>query len=151
MGYQKSKRPILAPKGVKLAGSGGRLTVPTEALTGTTVAQTIAQNGASFLTYGTSGKTNDFILPAPAAAGVVKEIFVLKNTSSEELNITTATSGNVFWGTTFDTIVVAASTVTPAGTPYLRLVGASTSQWAVAVGSTINWDFSGTTGSTDSP
>ena len=149
MGYQKSKRPILAPKGVKLAGSGGRLTVPTESLTGTTVAQTVAANGVSFLTYGTSGKTNDFLLPAPPAAGVIKEIFVLKGTSSEELNINAATTANVVWGTTYNTITIAATTVAPAGTAYLRLVGVSTAQWAVTVGSTIDWDFSASTGSTD--
>ena len=150
MGYNKSKRPILAPKGVKLAGSAGRLTVPTEALTGTTVAQTVAPNGVSFLTYGTSGKTNDFLLPTPVAAGVIKEIFVLKATSSEELNINAvASTANVIWGTTHNTITIAATTVSPAGSAYLRLVSVSTAQWAITVGSTIDWDFSASTGSTD--
>lgn len=153
MGYQKSKRPILAPKGVKLAGSGGRLTHPTESITGSSVAQTLSAVGASFITYASSGKTNDVIIPNPPAAGVVKYIFAINNTTSIELNLNTASTANVFWGTTFNTATLAAASTgspggAPSGPPAITLIGVSTSQWAANFSSTFHWDLSATTGST---
>lgn len=157
MGYEKFTRPILARgakfKGgtVQLSGTNAELRLPVETKTGTSVAQLLLDHGVSILTYGTSGKTNDFILPPPPAAGTYKKILLNKNTSSEELNITQLSSAGVFFGTTFDTITVAASTVNTMGSIALELVGTSTTSWAVTtVGSTIIWDFSASTGSTDS-
>lgn len=126
------------------------LVLPTSSYTAVAAAKTIMDHGVSFITEGTSGSAKSIILPKPPAAGAVKYIFVSKNTSSEELTIYTNSTADAqnFFGTTFNQIKVAASTVNPAGTPFVMLVGASTNQWAVTVGSTINWDFSASTGST---
>lgn len=170
MGFEKFKRPILT-RGIEatsqstLTGSvtlsgnvtlSADLTIPTESLTGSTAAQTIADHGVSFITYGTSGKPNDFIIPVPPRAGAVKEIYAVNNTTSVELNLNTNATANTFWGTTYNTIAISGASTgspggTPAGAPYLRLVGHSTTQWAVTVGSTFNWDFSASTGSTATP
>lgn len=176
MGWKVEKRPILT-KGVNAATSltpsttpqsldgdfvaqdnikaGGTLDLPVESLTGTDAAQTVSADGVSFITYGTSGISNDFLLPAPPVAGALKFIHVINNTTSVELNFntgTTAAANNIF-GTTFNTITISAASTgspggTPAGTATLVLVGASTAQWAVFPGSTFNWDFAGSTGST---
>ena len=127
-----------------------------EALTGSSVAQTLSAYGASFLTYGTSGKTNDFIIPNPPRAGVQKHIFVINNTTSIELNLNTASTANTFWGTTFNTATLAAeATGSPGGTPHgtiaLTLIAQSTSQWALVSPSTKAWDLTGSTGSTSTP
>lgn len=164
MGVKKFKRPILARGGLQVDG-GSTFTAPVifsgsagpkyavESLTGSSVAQTVSAYGVSFLTYGSSGKTNDFILPVPPGAGYQKQIFVVNNTTSVELNINTNATANTFWGTTFNTAVLAvAATGSPGGTPggtvALFLVGASTSQWAVVSGTTFSWDLSASTGST---
>ncbi len=163
MGYEKSKRPVIAPSftaSTQLASNiwgnillTGDLTLPTEAKTLSTAAQTLSDDGVSFVTYGTSGKPSDAILPDPPHAGAVKFIFLVNNTTSIEANINPAATANTFWGTTFNTATVAAaSTGSPGGTPAasasLVLVGQSTDQWAVLPGSTFNWDFTATTGST---
>ena len=152
MGYAKFKRPILS-RGLRIASqttgaNSGALVHPTEALTGSSAAQTLKPHGASFLTYGTSGKANDFILPDPKRAGEVKYVFVNKATSSEELSIHLASTLRLFYGSTFNGVTIAATTVSPAGTAALTLVGVSTAQWAVNAGSTIDWDFAASTGST---
>ncbi len=148
MGVWKSKRPILLPKGARFTGTGGDLRMSVETKTGSSVPQTLSAVGVSIITYGTSGKGNAFILPVPPAAGSMKKIIVNKNTSSEELDINTNATANVFYGTTFNTVTIAASTVNTMGSVALDLVGCSTSQWAVtAGGSTIIWDFSASTGS----
>lgn len=153
MGFQKSKRPILAPKGIKVTSvTNGRVTLPTESITASSAAQTLAANGVSFITYGTSGKTNDIIIPNPPAAGVVKYIYAINNTTSVELNLNTASTANVFWGTTFNTAVAAGASTgspggTPSGPPAITLIGVSTSQWAANFSSTFHWDLSATTGS----
>ena len=158
MGVKKIRREILAISGVNAKGNvrfttNAGLMQDTEALTGSSVAQTLNAYGASFLTYGTSGKTNDFILPDPPKTGIVKHVFVINNTTSIELNINTATTARTFWGTTFNTAVLAAeATGSPGGTPHgtvaLLLVSASTTQWAVISPSTKSWDLVGSTGST---
>lgn len=125
----------------------------TESITGTDIAQTLSADGVSFVTYGTSGASNDILLPAPKYPGQVKEIFFTNDTTSVELNINTNATANTFWGTTWNTIDISAASTgspggVPAGTLYLKLVAHSTTQWAVVPGSTFNWDFSGSTGST---
>ena len=162
MGVQKFKRPVLTPgikgtSGSTFAGNvrfGADVTVPYETVTTTGAAPTLADHGISYITYGSSGVAGDIILPAPPRVGAIKEIFAQNNTTSVELNINTLTTAGVFAGTTNNTVTVsAASTGSPGGVPagsmYIRLVGVSTSQWAITVGSTFNWDFSASTGSTD--
>jgi len=172
MGFQHIKRPIRTP-GVLASGSVNSTVTPsdaaagviaseshiklsTQALTGTDAAQTLSADGVSFLTYGTSGISNDFILPTPKYPGQVKEIFVTNNTTSVELNINTNATANTFWGTTFNTAKLSTASTgspggTPAGTVHLHLVAHSTTQWALAPGSTFNWDITGSTGSTATP
>ena len=158
MGIEKIRRPILAMAGIE---SKGNIRISTnasfrediESLTGSSVAQTISAYGVTFLTYGTSGKTNDFIIPNPPLAGLHKTIFAVNNTTSVELNLNTASTANTFWGTTFNTAVIAAAATgspggTPSGTAALFLVSASTTQWALVAGSSFSWDLSGSTGST---
>jgi hypothetical protein len=168
MGDTWSRRPGRFPNGLKINGGstfggavtaagnvtlGADLILPTEAKTAVAAAISLADHGVSFVTYGTSGGARDVLLPSPPAAGAVKHIFVINNTTSVELKFFTASSSRTFWGSTFNQIQISgASTGSPGGTPagslYLGLVGASTSQWAVFPGSTFNWDFSASTGST---
>lgn len=157
MGFFKSKQPILAPAGIRVGKtltltSGLRL--PVENVNTAAAAPTLSPVGVSFITYGTSGQPGDVILPNPPAAGIVKHIFVVNNTTSVELNINTRSSASPFFGTTYNTATIsAASTGSPGGTPagsaYLGLVAQSTDVWAVFPGSTFNWDFSASTGSSD--
>lgn len=150
MGVQKFKRTVLTPgiKGTSASTFAGAVKLRVETITPTSVAQTMSAHGISFVAYGSSGKTSDVFIPNPTA-GAVKEVYVTKASSSEELNFNTLTTAQVFLGTTFNTITIAASTVFPSGTPALIFRGYSTSQWAVtAVGSTNIWDFAATTGST---
>ena len=172
------KRPLFTKSGIQDAGGStfssnvtvqgtlthsaariysGRFKLPTESLTNTTgAAQTINNYGVSFITQGTSGTSDDigdWVLSKPTAAGDLKYIFVQNNTTSVELNINTSSTALVFWGTTFNTLNCAAASTgspggTPAGTMAVKLVGASTTQWAVCPGTTFNWDVVGSTGST---
>lgn len=172
MGVHKEKRPILATEGIQAGETtspstfsspitvSGLLTLSSglklasEAVTVSTALQTLSPSGVSFVTVATSGGDRDFKLPAPPARGVVKVVMVDNQTTSVDTVIHTATTStaNTFWGTTFNTASLAAASTgspggTPAGTAALLLVGASTAQWAVLPGSTFNWDFAGSTGS----
>lgn len=165
MGYEYVKRPIrtkglLASTGTSTRGPAdvasdlaGGLKLPVENITLAAADQTISRNGVSFITYASSGAANEAVLQAPDESGQVKFIFVVNNTTSNEARLHTNATANTFWGTTFNTAVLStASTGSPGGTPAgsvaLGLVAASTSQWAVFPGSTFNWDFTATTGST---
>ena len=124
--------------------------MPLETLTASDVTQTMKVNGVSRLVYNTSGVKAEFRLPAPPRAGILKKILVVKGTSSEELRIHTASTAAVFDGTTFNTVTIAATTVNPSGSFALELVSVSSAAWAVsALSSTVDWDFSASTGSTD--
>lgn len=179
MGYEKFTRPGLFP-GLTVAAPGsastspgsvsgdidvsdavravsqtltGALAVPTETITLSSANQTISRNGVSFITLGTSGVSNDAVLQAPSAAGQIKQVFVINNTTSVELAIHTNATANTFWGTTYNTATISGASTgspggTPAGTVMLGLTAASTSQWALFPGSTFNWDLSASTGST---
>lgn len=165
MGYEYFKRPVRSVIGASTfedvtieddltvqgdATLSGDLILPTSSYTAVAAAKTLMNHGVSFITEGTSGSAKSIILPKPPAAGAVKYIFISKNTSSEQLTVYTNSTADAqnFFGTTFNEVKVAASTVNPAGTPFLMFVGASTNQWAVTVGSTINFDFAASTGST---
>ena len=179
MGFDKHKRPILAPGiAVHTPGSAstspdsvagdvdvsdafrgvsqtltGALAVPVESLTLTAADKTISRNGVTFLTLGTSGIANDAVLEAPSAAGQIKQVFLINNTTSDECRIHTNATANTFWGTTYNTATLSAASTgspggTPAGTVMLGLTAHSTTQWALFPGSTFNWDLVGSTGST---
>ena len=170
MGFIQEKRPIFARGGIvastnstrtvgNIAASlvtDGANAVAVESLTGTDAAQTLSADGASFLTYGTSGISNDFIIPDPEFSGQVKYVLAVNNTTSIELNLNTAATSHTIWGTTCNTISCSAASPggpggVPAGTMALTLIAASTTQWAAFPGSTFNWDFTATTGSTSTP
>jgi hypothetical protein len=150
MGFEKFKRPVLASRGVQISSTGRGVTLPFESLTASDVAQTVKVNGVTQITYNTSGVKAEFLLPNPPRAGIMKKILVIKGTSSEELRIHTLSTAQVFAGTTFNTVTIAPTTVNPAGSFGLDLTSVSTSAWAVmAIGSTVHWDFSASTGSTE--
>ena len=164
MGVEKFKRGIVANSftaSTQLASNiwgslalTGRFQLQTESLTLSTAAKTISSTkSVTFLTYGTSGKANDAIIQDPPAAGLLKFIFLVNNTTSVEANINTAATANTFWGTTYNTATIAAAATgspggTPGGTPALALISQSTTQWAILPGTTHSWDLSATTGST---
>ena len=163
MGYEKSKRGILAPSftaSTQLASNlwgnivlSGFISLPTEAVTLAAGDQTISRNGVSLVTYGSSGAANDAVLQAPSHAGQMKSIFVINNTTSVEAAIHTNATANTFWGTTYNTATLAAASTgspggTPGGTAGLILFAASTTQWALIPGTTFSWDLSASTGST---
>ena len=144
MGFQKSKRPILAP-GLAIATPGslstsagsvsgdvdvqdavrsvsvtmtGALVMPTEAITLAAGDQAISGVGISVVTLGTSGAGRDAVIAAPAAVGINKHIVLINNTTSVDCAIHTNATANVFWGTTYNTATVSgASTGSPGGTP----------------------------------
>lgn len=164
MGYEKIKRPILAPGLDASSGSApdpadvvgdisGNLVFPTEMITLATADQEISPQGVSFLTLASSGAGMDAVLSAPTDVGQVKQIYLINNTTSVDCRIHTNATANVFWGTTYNTVSVsAASTGSPGGTPggtlMLGLVAHSTTTWALFPGTTFNWDLSASTGST---
>ena len=147
MGKEYFRRPISTPEWVE----GQYVKVSTAAATGAAAALTLNSSiGVHFLTYGSSGNANDFILQQPERAGQEKKIWITKETSSEEFSIFADPVTALFTGTTYNTITVAAgSTTHPAGTPFLQLTAQSTTTWAVSPGSTFDFDFTKTTGSTD--
>ena len=166
MGFIRERRPVVfrggalastgsTATGANLFGSlwtdGGFRFGPVETQTLGTTAFNLNGHGTSILTYASSGGARDAILPAPEYSGQQKEIWLIKQTSSEEAQVHAQTTSAVFAGTTFNQIAIAATTVAPAGTPFLKLCAVSTSQWAVTPGSTIDWDFAATTGSTAHP
>lgn len=163
MGYQWSRRALHTP-GIEASGNstftgnvvlGADLVLPVESVTSSTALQTLSDHGVSFVTVASSGAGRDFKLPAPPAAGAVKYVYVINNTTSVDTRILAHTTAvaNTFWGTTFnEAALAAASTGSPGGTPDgtvgLMLVAASTAQWAVTAFGSTNWTFAATTGST---
>lgn len=161
MGYEKFKRPILASKGLEVKGPStfstkvvfaNQVRLPTESLTGSTATQTLSAHGVSFITYGTSGKANDFIIPAPPAAGAIKYVHAVNNTTSVELSFHLGSTATVFFGTTANQVNLAAastgSPAVPSGAPSFTLIGVTTAQWSINVSSTFHWDVVASTGST---
>ena len=137
MGREYSKRAV---------GFSGGLAVPTNAVTLSTALQTLKNEGINFVTYGTSGTPSDAQIPGAPYAGAMLTVVLDNNTTSIEENFNLASTGDLFWGSTFNTIAVA-STVND--TMSFQLTAQSTSQWAVtAISSTIDWTLSATTGST---
>jgi hypothetical protein len=137
---------------------GGNLVVPAESITGTAGNNTLSDHGVSFLTVATSNLGNDFVMPAPPAAGAVKYVFVnFATTSGDEFSLhagatVAGSSANVWFGTTANTITgnaIAAATIPVGGSPGLLFIGVSTSQWAVSIlGSTVLFNLTASTGST---
>ena len=169
MGLEKFTRPVLSKKGLQVGTGGSTFTgrvilsssnsgLTLDAATRSVAAAdiTLAAASVTFLTVGTSGSGREVILPAPRARGEVRYVFVDNQSTSVDTNIHTNATANTFWGTTYNTIAHAAASTgspggTPAGTPSFTLIGASTSRWALVLGSTFNWDLSASTGSTSIP
>ena len=137
MGVEQFSRPVFSPK---------NLAVVTSTVTLTDVAATLASEGVVFVTYGTSGNSNDAIIPTPDFAGAQLKVVLDNNTTSIEANFNTDSTGNVFFGSSFNTIAIAS---TANDTTFFGLTGFSTSQWAItSLSSTIDWTLSAGTGST---
>lgn len=163
MGLNKSKRPILSPKGLQvgvggstftgkvvLSGSSARMVLSNTTQAVAAADATLSGHAVQFITVGTSGSGREIVIPAPSAKGEIKYLFVNNATTSVDTRIHSASA---FWATTYNTISISGASTgspggTPAGTPSLTLVAVSTSQWALICGSTFNWDLSATTGST---
>jgi hypothetical protein len=129
-------------------GKVGGLAVPVNTVTLSDSVVTLVSGGVNAVTYGTSGNSNDAIIPAPNVAGEILRISLNNETTSIEANFNTDTTGNAFFGTTGSNTIAIAST---AGTlvPSFELTSVSTSQWAItAISSSVDWTISSTTGST---
>ena len=137
MGVEKFKRPVLGTQGFAEA---------VESVTLSTAMKTLAGEGVSYVTYSSSGAASDAVIPNPNRAGVRKIVVLDNQTSSLEANFNTASTGNVFWGTTANTITAASTANNPIS---FELIGKTTSQWAlVTLSSTVDWTLSASTGST---
>jgi hypothetical protein len=129
-------------------GKVGGLAVPVNSVTLSDTVVTLVSGGVNAVTYGTSGNSNDAIIPAPNVAGEIMRVTLNNGTTSVEANFNTDTTGNAFFGTTGSNTIAIAST---AGTlvPSFELTSVSTSQWAItAISSSVDWTISSTTGST---
>lgn len=101
----------------------------------------------NFVTYGTSGVANDMLLPNISYKGQQVVVVVDNNTTSIEANINTGATGDVFWGTTFNTATI--GTTGEDGGVSIELTAVTTAAWAVSgMSSTGHWTLSATTGST---
>ncbi len=137
MGLEQFSRPVFSPK---------NLAVVTSTATLTDAVITLPSEGVAFITYGTSGNSNDAIIPTPDFKGAQLTVVLDNNTTSIEANFNTDSTGNVFFGSSFNTIAVAS---TANDTVFFGLTGFSTSQWAItSLSSTIDWTLSAGTGST---
>ena len=139
MGIEYIKRSV---------GQTGGLAVPVNSVTLSDSVVTLVSGGVNAVTYGTSGISNDAIIPAPNIAGEVLRIALDNATTSIEANFNPDTTGNNFFGTTGSNTI---SIGTTAGTlAYsFELTSVSTSQWAItAISSSVDWTISSTTGST---
>jgi len=139
MGREYNKRAV---------GTAGGLAVPVNSVTLSTALQTLVAGGVNAVTYDSSGKASDAILPAPGLGDVVR-VTLNNGTTSLEANFNTHTTGSDFFGTGENTITVAST----AGSlvPSFEVTGVSTSQWAfTAISSSVDWTLAATTGSTGS-
>lgn len=144
MGREYSKRAPFSPK---------NLAVATSTVTLSSAMQTLASEGVAFVTYGTSGKPSDAVIPNPDYKGAQLTVVLDNNTTSLEANFNTASTANTFWGTTFNTITINS---TANETSAFQLVAVSTSQWAITAlspnlstgAASVDWALSATTGST---
>ncbi len=144
MGREYSRRAPFSPKNLALVGS---------TMTLTDIAQTLPSEGVVFVTYGTSGQSNDGLIPVPDYQGAQLTVVLDNNTTSLEANFNLASTGSVLWGSTFNTIT-AASTANE--TSSFSLVGVSTAQWAVTslsanastAATSLDWTVAATSGST---
>lgn len=143
MGREYNKRAV---------GTAGGIAVPVNSVTLSDTAVTLAVGGVNAVTYGTSGNSNDALLPAPNVGDVVR-VIMNNATTSLEANFNTDSTGSVFFGTTANTIT-ANSTANDSSA--FELIAVSTSQWGIVslsvngtTGAThMDWVLSATTGST---
>lgn len=138
--------------GRPLLGVGG-FAEKVESVTLSTAMKTLTNEGVSFVTYATSGKASDAVIPNPSYPGVRKTVILDNQTTSLEANFNLATTASVIWGTTFNTITVAS---TANDSPAFTLIARTTGSWALeswtanaSTGATsVDWSLSATTGST---
>ncbi len=146
MGQEYSRRAPSSPKNLVLVTSTATLT---------DAVVTLPSEGIAFVTYGTSGNSNDAIIPTPDYKGAQLQVVLDNNTTSLEANFNTATTatGNDFFGSTFNTIT---ANSTANETSSFSLVAVSTARWAItslSVNATtaathMDWVLAATTGST---
>ena len=144
MGVEKVNRPLL--------GASGFL-IPVETVTLSSALQTLAGEGVSLVTYGTSGVANDAQIPSPHYAGQQMTVVLDNNTTSLEASFYTHSTGQTFWGTTFNTITINS---TANETSAFSLIAATTARWAVVsltanlstAAASVDWALSASTGST---
>ena len=111
-----------------------------------TALSTLTNEGVSFVTYDTSGQSNDAEIPDPSYAGVRKVVILDNQTTSLEANFNTDSTGSVLFGSTFNTITAASTANNPIS---FGLIAVSTDQWAVEfLSSTGDWTLAASTGST---
>lgn len=159
MGYEKIKRPLLAPgiavvsgEAAPSAGSAvGDVLTPSgsvvqEVETVTSTAVTLSGRGLTLLVPpSTLAGDMAFKLASPAEAGVIKDIAVNTPTASTfQVSIVLATTALTFFGTTMNAFSLSTAGDGPSVTLGLKLVGASTASWAI-VGRTTGWTLGGST------
>lgn len=144
MGKEYSKRPTFSPES---------RAYPVNTATLSSAAVTL-KRGLNLITYSSSGKASDMLLPDPGFIGEEIIVLVDNQTTSLEANINTGATGQLFYGTTFNTATVATTAIDAIP---IQLVAATTAQWAVlsypalpastaAYG--VGWSLSASTGST---
>lgn len=139
MGYEKSKRPLLAP-GVSVASTGaapaasgvmGDLNVQKELIgyseTVTSTATLLAPYGLSII-EATTDADRVFRLTAPTRAGVSKTVLVNTNGSTDTVSFRPASTAHVFYGSTHNILLATTGANVKAAATF---ISASTSSWAL--------------------
>lgn len=158
MGYEKIKRPLLAP-GVAVVNAEaapsansavGDVLTPSGGIihdieTVTSTATTLLGKGISVLAPSTLGPITAFKLASPSEAGIHKLISVnMPASSTGTLAVVLATTALTFHGTTMNMFVTSTAADGANVTMGLGFVSVSTSAWAVVSRST-GWTLSGST------
>lgn len=137
MGYNKSKRPLLAP-GITLASSDAA----PASLAGALVAEqefvgfveTVTSTGTTLAPYGlsiieaTTDADRTFQLGAPTRAGVLKSVLVNTNGSTDVVAFRPASTAHVFYGSTHNILTATTGANVKAAATFLS---ASTTSWAL--------------------
>jgi hypothetical protein len=145
MGFEKIKRPILAPGGLQITGGStftgavsadAGVTEAVQSLTGASTGTTLTRYGYTFITVASATESATagqyrFRLPTPIA-GARKTISV-DNATTRLIQVVAATSGATFYGTTFNALQF--TTGSTQGR-VVELIGQNSTTWAVLSGST---------------
>ncbi len=136
MGFEKTKRPLLAPGGKWTVGNAtanaGQIS-NFQALTGGSTGTIVTNEGVTRILVGSTEGTASGILPfrlANPIPGVLKTIIVDSNsTKIIHVRTQTSTTGFNFYGSTKNALVWTTGGTGPP--PSIDLIGVSTSVWAV--------------------